>query len=106
MKEIWVLSGCVILLGISMILVNMSLWISSRTAKKRIDDLELRIENVSKASEARSKTLSDCISTLSGRIDEFPIEQINSIYDSEKQFQDGLNSILGYFGPVKGEHRE
>ena len=39
------------------------------------------------------------------QLDGLPLEQLRAISDSEKRFQDGLDAILGYFGPVRGDHK-
>ena len=39
-------------------------------------------------------------------VDEFPIDQLGAVYESEKQFQEGLSSILNYFGPAKGDNKQ
>lgn len=68
-----------------------------------VKKLELRLERAedrAAAVEAVNKQLLKNCEELRKDIDEFPIEQLQTIYDSEKQFQDGLNSILNYFGPA------
>jgi hypothetical protein len=37
--------------------------------------------------------------SLAEKVAELPTDQLEEIYNSEKKFQDGLNSILSYYGP-------
>lgn len=57
------------------------------------DDLDDKIEALKKELEILQK-----------KVEEIPVEQLQAVYDSEKQFQDGLNSILNYYGP-RGEEK-
>lgn len=56
------------------------------------NDLDDKIEALKKELEAVKK-----------KVDEIPVEQMQAVYDSEKQFQDGLSAIMNYFGP-QGEN--
>lgn len=64
--------------------------------RSEADDLDEKIEKL-------KKELDD----LKKKVDEIPVEQLQSVYDSEKQFQDGLNAIMSYgqqtFGLRTGE---
>lgn len=57
------------------------------------------LEEKAQALETSSQKLGDAYKELADKVEELPLDQIQTIYDSEKQFQDGLNSILNYFGP-------
>lgn len=65
--------------------VDLVLWPEVRKLTGRQDEMKKKLEAVE------------------ARMDELPTEQIQGIYDAEKQFQDGLNAILGYYGETKKE---
>lgn len=52
------------------------------------------------------RAVTDRVDELRKDVDELPIDQLGAVYESEKQFQEGLSSILNYFGPAKGDNKQ
>ena len=77
-----------------------SLATSVTDERKRITALEDRVDLVI---EPDVRRLEESARDLAKKVDSIPTEQIQTIYDSEKQFQDGLNAILGYAVETKKE---
>lgn len=53
--------------------------------------------------EPETWKLRDKFEELKAQVDEIPVEQINSVYESERQFQEGLNAIMGFTYEVSKE---
>ena len=54
------------------------------------------LEDMAKAAQEQTEGLRRAVEEAGARLDAIPTEQLQSIYDSEKQFQDGLSAILSY----------
>lgn len=67
-----------------------------KAAQKRSDELEARLDDVTTKAQERWNTYLDQIAALSKTVAELPLDQLQEIYDSEKQFQDGLNAIMNF----------
>lgn len=72
------------------------------TLRRRVAALQNRLCEAEKQAARGQKTLRERQELLQKQLDALPLEQIQTIYDSEKKFQDGLDSILSYFGPPEG----
>ena len=62
-------------------------------------ELDEKIRNECNDLDAKIEKLKAQVEELKKQVAEIPVEQLQAVYDSEKQFQDGLNSILNYYGP-------
>jgi septation ring formation regulator EzrA len=76
--------------------------IRCETAERKCRALEEKAKALETSNQSiydYSQKLGKAYKELADKVEELPLDQIQTIYDSEKQFQDGLNSILYYFGP-------
>lgn len=96
----------IVLLAASLVLVNVTI---KRVAERLDDEEDTRIDEVAALAEAvaglekRAAALEADAAKLKEQVDSIPVDQIQSVYDSERQFQDGLSAIMNYFGPAQGE---
>lgn len=94
------------LLIASLICIYVTVKRISERLDDNVDDLQDQTDtNFEALGELDKKIRSECdeldakIEALKKQVAEIPVEQLQAVYDSEKQFQDGLNSILNYYGP-------
>lgn len=93
--------------GIVCVIAIMSVIISilrCEKAERKAEELAEKYSIVESSNERifdAYRALKEKTDQLEARLEELPTDQLQQIYDSEKQFQDGLNSILNYFGPPK-----
>lgn len=75
-------------------------------AHKRAEELDYLIGDVRQTLQERWDEYTKQIAALSKTVAEIPTDQLQEIYDSEKQFQAGLNAIMNYgqqsYGLTKG----
>lgn len=65
-----------------------------------LGELDAKISN---ETNDKIEALKKELEAVKKKVDEIPVEQMQAVYDSEKQFQDGLSAIMNYFGP-QGEN--
>jgi hypothetical protein len=70
--------------------------------KDRIKKLEDALTERERKDAGIHREIFDWLNRLDKAVKDLPTDQIQAIYDSEKKFQDGLDSILNYFGPPEG----
>jgi peptidoglycan hydrolase CwlO-like protein len=68
-----------------------------------LGELDAKIRNETNDLDDKIEALQKELDELKRKVEEIPVEQLQSVYDSEKQFQDGLSAIMNYFGP-RGEN--
>lgn len=72
-------------------------------------ELDTKIRNETDDLAKEIDKLKESLKALEKKVGEIPVEQLQSVYDSEKQFQDGLNAIMSYgqqnFGLKTGERQ-
>lgn len=75
-------------------------------ANKRAEELDYLIGDVRQTLQDRWDEYTKQIAALSKTVAEIPTDQLQEIYDSEKQFQAGLSAIMNYgqqsYGLTKG----
>lgn len=69
-----------------------------------LGELDAKIRNETNDLDDKIEALKKELEALTKKVEEIPVEQLQSVYDSEKQFQDGLSAIMNYFGP-RGDDR-
>jgi predicted ATP-dependent Lon-type protease len=65
-------------------------------AHKRAEELDFLIGDVRQTLQERWDAYTEQIAALSKTVAEIPTDQLQEIYDSEKQFQAGLSAIMNY----------
>jgi hypothetical protein len=55
---------------------------------------------------ARLEKLEESVAALTEAFDNLPLDQLQAVYESEKQFQEGLNAILTYGSQNFGLNKE
>jgi DNA anti-recombination protein RmuC len=65
-------------------------------AHKRAEELNCLIGDVRQTLQERWDAYTEQIAALSKTVAEIPTDQLQEIYDSEKQFQAGLNAIMNF----------
>lgn len=77
-----------------------------KAAQKRSDEMGARLDDVTDKLQERWDAYTERMAALSKTVAEIPTDQLQEIYDSEKQFQAGLNAIVNFgpqsYGPTKG----
>lgn len=73
---------------------------------KERDDKFSELWNYTQKLGDTAKELAEKCDSLEDQIKELPVDQIQSIYDSEKQFQDGLSAIMAYGQQTFGLNKE
>lgn len=68
-----------------------------------LGELDAKIRNETNDLDDKIEALKKELEAVKKKVDEIPVEQMQAVYDSEKQFQDGLSAIMNYFGP-QGEN--
>ena len=76
----------------------------SRKVVECEDDMKTLTEIVKSLHDEMGQIVEPSIKELKRAVDDLPLDQIQAVYDAEKEFQEGLNSILNYYGPRQGEH--
>ena len=83
-----------------------TLWQRQKLLNERIDTLKAEIREAKETEERHNDAVLDQISKLALQVADLPLDQIQSIYDSEKAFQDGLNEIMTYGKQTFGLNKE
>lgn len=65
-------------------------------AHKRAEEMDFLIGDVRQTLQERWDEYTKQIAALSKTVAEIPTDQLQEIYDSEKQFQAGLSAIMNY----------
>lgn len=65
-------------------------------AHKRAEELDFLLGDVRQTLQDRWDAYTDQMAKLSKAVAEIPTDQLQEIYDSEKQFQAGLSAIMNY----------
>lgn len=77
-----------------------------KRAEARETELTRRIDEARMVAHKRAEELADKCVVLEKQVAEIPTDQLQEIYDSEKQFQAGLSAIMNYgqqsYGLTKG----
>ena len=63
---------------------------------RRIAALQWRLGEAEQEAARGQKALRERQDQLQHQLDDLPLEQIQTIYDSEKAFQDGLNALMSF----------
>lgn len=69
---------------------------AAETLTEFCGELDAKIRNEADELNKDIEKLRDELKDLEKKVSEIPVEQLQSVYDSEKQFQDGLNAIMSY----------
>lgn len=87
-------------------LMLLALFAHSVWLRRELSDITRCIKKMQVSIKATEDVVTERCDRMEKQIAEIPVEQIGAIYDSEKQFQEGLSNILNYGQQTFGLNKE